>query len=152
MKKRIKRTFPCYIYLTPGFCWSLGFYKGEGLNSIKSKTYYRFGISNKNPVYINKFMDEMISSKLLAKHQIRGKCFQIHHFAYDLEDVKKYWSNKLDFPLELFSARDYNHNLTKEGNGVCHFDISEVLLRRILDLINDEVLAEGGISEQLLFF
>jgi len=44
MKKVFEKYLPRYIKLTPKFCWALGFLKGEGLNSIRGKSYYRFEI------------------------------------------------------------------------------------------------------------
>jgi len=140
MKKRMSKIFPRHIKLTPGLCWALGFFKAEGLSSIKSKCYYRFNITNKNPIHLKKVLDELNKAGLLTKPQIKGKCFQIHHFANHPEQARKYWADKLNFPVDMFSAQDYNHNLKREGNGVCHFDISAVLLRRILDLINDKII------------
>ena|SRR3989338_3123250 len=142
MKKTISRVFTRYINLTPSFCWALGFFRGEGLSSRRSKSYHRFNITNKNPVCLKKFLKEIDKSGLLLSHNIKGKCFQIHHFMNRPEIVEKYWSDQLGFPLEMFSAIDYDHNLSKEGNGVCHFDIGDVLLRRIIDLINDSIIAE----------
>ncbi|HLD15265.1 MAG TPA: hypothetical protein VJB94_01670 [Candidatus Nanoarchaeia archaeon] len=139
-KRKFQKIFPRYIYLTPSFCWVLGFFKAEGLSSIKNKAYYRFNITNKKPLFLKKVFTEIEKAGLLLKDEIKGRCFQIHHFKNDPEIVKKYWSNNLEFPIEMFVVRDYNHNLTKEGNGVCHFDISNVLLRRVLDLINDKVI------------
>ncbi len=142
MKKMFKETFPRYINLTPGFCWALGFFEGEGLKSKKYTSYRRFNITNKNPRDLKKFLNELDKSGLLPKERIRGKCFQIHHFLNREEVVIEYWSKQLDFPKERFSAKDYNHNLKREGNGVCHFDIGHVLLRRIFDLINEKLIAE----------
>ncbi|GEM_PF-2085276 len=142
MKKRKQRIFPRYIHLTPGLCWALGFFKGEGLSSLKSRGYYRVNITNKNPVHLKKVLTEFEKAALLPKENIKGRCFQIHHFMNDPITVKKYWAEKLGFPEELFSVIDYNHNLKREGNGVCHFDLSEVLLRRVLDLLNEKIIKE----------
>ncbi len=138
MKKRFQREFQRYVYLTPGFCWALGFFQGEGLKSRKNRAYTRFNITNKNPIFLKRFLSEMDKAGLLRKEEIKGRCFQIHHFLNPPEVVKEYWSSQLGFPQEKFIAIDYNHNLKKEGNGVCHFDIGDCLLRRVIDLINEK--------------
>ena len=143
MKKIFKRKFPRYIYLTPGFCWVLGFFKGEGLSSIRGKSYRRFVITNKNPICLNKFLDELEKSKLLLRSAINGKCFQIHHFLNHPDEVIDYWSNKLKFPRGMFSPLNYDDGFKKEGNGVCHFDIGDVLLRKVFDSINNKIMTEA---------
>jgi len=148
MKKRFQRKFPRYIYLTPGFCWGLGFFKGEGLNSIRGTSYRRFIITNKSPTCLNKFLDELNNSKLLLKSAIKGKCFQIHHFLNSADEVVNYWSNKLNFPKKMFSPLNYDDGFKKEGNGVCHFDKGDVLLRRIFDIINNKIIT-GAKTPQL---
>ncbi len=142
MKKKFRGIFPRYVFLTPGFCWALGFFEGEGMKSKKSTSYRRFNITNKNPLDLKKFLDELHKSKLLPKDRIRGKCFQIHHFLNNKLEAERYWSKQLNFPIEMFSAIDYNHNLRRSGNGVCHFDLGHVLLRRIFDLINEKIMTE----------
>ncbi len=142
MKKKFKEFFPRYIHLTAGFCWALGFFEGEGMKSKKYTSYRRFNITNKNPRDLKKFLNELHKSGLLPKERIRGKCFQIHHFLNREEIVRDYWSKQLDFPKEMFSIQDYNHNLKRSGNGVCHFDLGHVLLRRIFDLLNEKLITE----------
>ncbi len=44
IKRRIQGIFPRYVYLSPGFCWALGFFKGEGVNSIINGSYRRFSV------------------------------------------------------------------------------------------------------------
>ena len=139
-KRRVQEQFRKTIVLTPGLCWAIGFFKGEGVNSIINGSYRRFSIVNKNPEKIKRFLQIMVLSGLLVKERIDGKCFQIHHFKKPTKDVIEYWSNALNFPKERFSAVAYGHDLHKSENGVCRFDIGHVLLRRIVELLNEHIM------------
>ena len=140
IKRRIQGTFPRYIYLSPGFCWALGFFKGEGVNSIINGSYRRFSIINRNPKYIKKFLDEIINSGLLEKSRLEQRCFQIHHYANVISKTRKYWAKELKIPEERIIMVNDKKSLKKNENGVCRFDISNVLLRKIIDLLNEKIL------------
>lgn len=140
IKRRIEGTFPRYIYLSPGFCWALGFFKGEGVNSIINGSYRRFSIINRNPKYIKKFLDEILHSGLLEKSRLEQRCFQIHHYANALSKTRRYWAKELKIPGERIIMVNDKQSLKKKENGVCRFDISNVLLRKIVDLINEKIL------------
>ena len=48
----------------------------------------------------------------------------------------------------MFSPLNYDDGFKKEGNGVCHFDKGDVLLRRIFDIINNKIIT-GAKTPQL---
>ncbi|MBM3199387.1 hypothetical protein FJZ53_00505 [Candidatus Woesearchaeota archaeon] len=136
MKKVHERLFPRFIKLTPRFCWAMGFLKGEGLNSINGKSYYRFEITNKNPYLLNKVIEELDTSRILKKEDYPKKCFQIFHSSNERNVVKNYWSTNLDFDVNKFEVINCKSSLKKSDTGICHLYISDVLLRRVVDEIN----------------
>ena len=142
MKRSKRRNFPRFIFLTPDLAWSLGFFKAEGLSSRRSRAYYRFHLTNKNPLCLKKVLDTLHFSGLLPKSNIHGRCFQIHHSENITSEVIRYWSIQLGFPSEMFQVKDYP-SLCKKENGVCRIDLSDPLLRRILDLLNDKLMKKN---------
>ena len=54
--------------------------------------------------------------------------------------IKEENTNKLNFPKKMFPPLNYDDGFKKEGNGVCHFDKGDVLLRRIFDIINNKII------------
>jgi len=150
MKKTHERYFPRFIKLTPGFCWALGFLKGEGLNSIRGKSYYRFELTNKNPDLINKIIEELDKSDLIKKEDYPKKCFQIMHSYGKEKEIKYYWAEALDFDKSKFNVMNNKHALRKSKHGVCHLYISDVLLRRVVDEINRYVMNKKEFDCSLL--
>lgn len=139
-KKRYSKIFPKHIDLTPGFCWTLGFIKAEGLNSINSHSYSQFHITNKNPEMLKKVIKELDKSGLLTKDKWPGKCFQIANAYGDEKEVIKYWSKALNVNINKFFIKRYKHELRKSYFGICHIVVGDVLLRRIIDLINEFIM------------
>lgn len=139
MNKVYSRKFPKEIKLTPSFCWALGFIKGEGMNSLNKSSYHRFGVTNKNPKLISYVLEELDKSNLLKKEKIPDRSFQILHWFSTPREVVNYWSNKLNVPKEKINPYNDKNSLKRTKFGTCHFYITDVLLRRIIDIISEKI-------------
>jgi len=140
MKKRYSKIFNKYIELTPGLCWALGFYKGDGLNSINGYSYHQFSITNKNPKMLNKVIKELDRAKLITRDKYPDRCFQIMNSNGNKKEIVKYWSKHLGFEPDKFLVKRYKHELRKSYFGICHITIGDVFLRRIIDLLNEFII------------
>ena len=69
-----------------------------------------------------------------------GKCFQIANAYGPEEEIRKYWSKSLEIKTDKFFIKRYKHELRKSYFGICHIVIGNVLLRRIIDLINESIM------------
>ena len=144
MRRPYSRRFPKEILLTTKLCWALGFLKGEGMNSRNPSSYHRFGVTNKDSKLINFVLDELFKSGLLKKENIPDKSFQILHCSADLREVQIYWAKKLGVPKSKIRPYDNKHIFKKSKYGICHFYITDVLLRRIVDLVHEKEFCNGS--------
>ena len=64
-----------------------------------------------------------------------GKTFAFH------EDVLPQYKDTLTKTTNAHF--NYDDGFKKEGNGVCHFDIGDVLLRKVFDSINNKIMTEA---------
>lgn len=141
IKRKIQNIFPKKIKLDPGFCWMLGFIKGEGMNSTRGKSYYRFLITNKNPSLINKVLEELEKSKLFSKKDLSPKSIHILHSNGPKKIVEKYWSQQLNMSRSLINiGKNEKNPLKKSKYEVCHVYISNVLLRLLIDKLNERII------------
>lgn len=139
-KKVYTRRFPNEIKLTSSFCWILGFLKGEGFNGLGKSTYHRFGVTNKDSALINFVLDELNKSGLLSKNSLPDNSIEIMHFSGDKKSVVNYWKRHLDLPASKIKVKSYKHQFKKSEYGVCHVYLTDVLLRRIVDLVHEEII------------
>ena len=129
----VSRTFPKEIDLSPNFCYVLGLLKGEGSTSLGKSNYRRLTITNSDPEIINAVLDELDKSNFFKKSDIINKSVHLLHFTKPKEDVINYWSKSLRLSKTRFKC--FNSKTKTSEYGVCHVYISNVLLRRVIDLI-----------------
>lgn len=134
----INRIFPSTLYLTPHLSYVLGLIKGEGSTSLNKSNYRRFTLTNSNPKIINIILNEMDKNNLFKKSNINNNSIHLLHYTEIEEAVVQYWSNALNLPKIKFKC--FDDKLKTSEYGVCHVYISDVLLRRVIDIIHDEFL------------
>ena len=135
--KCISRVFPKEITLTPKFTYTLGLLKGEGSNALGKSNYRRLTITNSNPDIINLILDELEVSNLFKKSDLIAKSVHLLHHTEIDDKVIDYWSDKLDIPRNKFKC--FDDKLKTSKYGVCHVYISDVLLRRVIDILQAHV-------------
>lgn len=138
VKRRISRIFPRYIDCTSRFLWVLGFLKGEGSNSLGKSNYRRFTITNSDPKTIKIFFEEFENRELYFKKNLPNKSIHLIHHLKKKNEVIKYWSYQLEIPTCKFKC--FNGKAKTLDYGVCHVYISDVLLRRVIDLIQEKLV------------
>jgi len=134
--RKISRVFPNEINLTPKLSYVLGLIKGEGSTSLGKSNYRRFTLTNSNPRIINLIFKELDKNNLFKKSDLINKSVHLLHYIKSKDEVIDYWSKKLNLSKNKFKCFD---DKTKTSLfGVCHVYISDVLLRRVIDIIHDE--------------
>jgi len=93
--RKVSRLFPSSILLTTQLSWCLGFYKGEGVSSIRSHSYKRFRITNKNSDDLLFFMKTLSDSGLFYFGKVSPFKIEIHHSSKPSFEVVTYWSRLL---------------------------------------------------------
>ena len=137
-KRRFGRKFPQDVQLTVRFSYALGLLKGEGSNALGKSNYRRFTISNSNPKVISKVLKELEKAKLFFRSElIKNSCYVMHHKVSNLK-VINYWSKMLNIRKYKFKCFISEKQTSKYG--VCHVYISDVLLRRIVDLMHGRLM------------
>ncbi|MFH1134162.1 MAG: hypothetical protein V1735_06760 [Nanoarchaeota archaeon] len=137
-KRKISRRFPKNIALSPKFCYALGFLKGEGSNSLGKSNYRRFTITNSDPVILSFVLNELGKNQLFQPDDLIDKSVHLIHFTKSPSEVIAYWSNMLSIPKKKFVCF-YDKKRTSPF-GVCHIYISDVLLRRVVDLFHEKMI------------
>lgn len=138
------RKFPKEIKLTLKLCWVLGFLRGEGFNGLGKSTYHRFGVTNKNPKLVNFVLNELDFCGLLIKNNLPDNSIEIMHFSGKKEEVIKYWSSSLNVPVYKIKIKHYRHQFEKSKYGVCHVYLTDVLLRRIVDILHEKIIEKNS--------
>lgn len=138
---KISRIFPAEIELTPKLTYVFGFLKGEGPTSLGKSNYRRFTITNTDPLILNITLTELENSTLFKKEEIIDKSIHLMHHTKSDEEVIKYWSNKLNLPEKKFKC--FKAKPGRNAFGVCHVFISNVLLRRVIDVIHEEIFLKS---------
>jgi hypothetical protein len=136
--KTFSRIFPKEIVMTPKLACILGLIKGEGANALGKSNYRRFTFTNSDSELVRHVIKMLHEAELFSKQDIKNNSFYIMHFKKEQDEVIKFWSKKLNVPESKFKCVD-----TKEKTrdyGICHLYISDALLRRIIDLLINEVL------------
>lgn len=135
--KKYSRMFPNNILLSPKNSFILGLIKGEGANALGKSNYRRFTFTNSDWYLIKIVLDFLEKNGFLDLNKISNKSFHILHHRKSNTKAIKYWSEKLNISKKFFVCFS-DKNLTSNF-GVCHFYHSDVLLRRIIDLIIDTI-------------
>ena len=138
IKRKISRTFPKYLDLSPRFIWVLGFLRGEGANSKGKSNYRRFTLTNSNPELIKICLCELHVQKLIDITNLPKNSFHIIH-ALDERKATEYWSAKLS--VDSYKIKCFDDVKKTSLFGVCHVYIRDVLLRRAIDEISGYVLS-----------
>ncbi len=133
--RKISRIFPKNIELSPRLSYALGFLKGEGSTSLGKSNYRRLTITNSIPEIIKLVIDELDKNDLFSKEKIIDKSISILHHTLPDEEVIDFWSKQLQLYKSKF--RCYDDKSKTSQHGVCHVYISDVLLRRVIDLMHD---------------
>lgn len=135
--KKITRTFPKIIKLTPILAYVFGFLKGEGPTSLGKSNYRRLTITNTDPIIMGLTLKELEKAGLFRTAQLTKNSSHImHHTKTDLESTQ-FWSDKIKLPKSKFKC--FKAKPGRNPFGVCHIYISDVLLRRIIDLIHEKI-------------
>ena len=136
--RKISRFFPKEINLTHRLSYVFGLLKGEGSTSLGKSNYRRFTITNADYRIINLILEELDKNNLFKKSNLIDKSIHLLHHTELKNKVIDYWSKKLNLPKRKFKCFDDKSKTSPFG--VCHVYISDVLLRRIIDLIHDEFI------------
>jgi len=136
--KTFSRKFPRLVIITPKFACVLGLIKGEGANALGKSNYRRFTFTNSDCELVKQVLDTLSQNKLLLKENLREKSIYIMHFQKEESTVIEYWSKKLDLPVSKFRCVETTDK-TRDW-GICHVYISDVLLRRVIDIMIDSIL------------
>lgn len=139
--RKISRVFPRKISLTPSFCYVLGLIKGEGSNALGKSSYRRFTITNSDPKIIDIVLKELEKNSLFYKSNIIDKSVHLLHHTENDDKVIEYWCNQLNLPKSRFKC--FNEERKTSPFGVCHVYISDVLLRRIVNLLQEQISSEN---------
>jgi hypothetical protein len=148
VKRRIERVFPEKIALSSRFIWTLGFLKGEGSNALGKSNYRRFTITNTDARCLKIVIAELEKSELWKKEQLSNTGVNILHAKKDELETREFWAKGLAIPLE--KIKYYKTSERTSEFGVCHIYISDVLLRRVFDEINEFVMRKkGGVASPI---
>lgn len=139
--REISRIFPNDISLTPRLIYALGLLKGEGPTSLGKSNYRRITITNSNPAIINIILEEFDKNNLFKISRLIDKSIHLLHYTESENQVIDYWVKNLNLPKNKFKC--FNDGIKTSPFGVCHVYISDVLLRRILDLLHNKFLNES---------
>ncbi len=132
----VKRLFPSRIELSSSFFWVLGFLEGEGANKLGKSNYRRVTITNSNAKDMRAVLDELERQWLLKRIDLPVGAVQI--FVKDpSEKVEQYWRAKLNVSPE--QIRLFEKSNATSPTGICHIYVSDVLLRRVIDLIQEHL-------------
>ncbi|MBI4453280.1 hypothetical protein HY636_01430 [Candidatus Woesearchaeota archaeon] len=136
--KIISKSFPSDVILTPKLLYVFGILIGECPTSLGDSNYRRVTITNSNPKLIQIVLEELEKANLLKISYIIDKSIHLLHFKKDDNVVIDYWAKELNLSTGKFKC--FNDKSKTTDYGVCHVYISNVLLRRVIDLIQEYIL------------
>jgi hypothetical protein len=90
---------------------------------------------------ISMTLSESDNSNLFKKSSLIDKSIHIMHHTKPNEEAVKYWSDMLRLPLAIFKC--FKAKPGRNPFGVCHVYISNVLLRKVIDMIHEEIFLKG---------
>jgi hypothetical protein len=135
--RSISRSFPNKLNLTPKLLYVLGFLKGEGSTSLGNSNYRRFTITNSDPKIMKMVLDELDKHNIFKRNKIIKKSIHLVHHLLPDQKVINYWSKELELDKNKFKCFKLKET---SPFGVCHVYISDVLLRRVVDLIHKKIM------------
>jgi len=139
VRREVKRIFPRRLAIDNRFVWILGLLRGEGLISNTARSsMYRFAVVNNDPFVIRTVMHVLRKSGLVDFRQIKRKFIRITYgFKIKKDALASYWAKQLGVPVEVIDVAKSPQQLKKAEHGSCTLIISDVLLRRVFDLLAD---------------
>ena len=137
----ISRIFPKTLTLTPLFIYALGILVGEGATALGKSNYRRFTVTNSDYRIIKVVLDQLEQNDLFQKRDLIDKSLHLLHFTKSNDEVIRYWSKSLGLPKSRFKCFDMERKT--KPYGVCHVYISDVLLRRVIDLIHEFIFKKS---------
>lgn len=148
VRREVGRIFPERVRVDSSFMWVLGLLRGEGLMSSGARSsMYRFAVVNNDPSIIRAVMEVLANSRLINFGNIKRKFIRITYgFQTETNGLADYWAKELGVPLEIIDIARTPHHLKKARYGSCTLIISDVLLRRIIDLLADRIAKSLFIS------
>jgi len=97
---------------------------------------YRFAVVNNDPSIIRAVMNVLANGRLVDFDKIKGKFIRITYgFQSEKDSLADYCAKQLDVPLKVIDIAETPHHLKKARYGSCTLIISDVLLRRVFDLL-----------------
>ncbi len=84
---------------------------------------------------------ELLDMQLFKRENISRTGVNILHAEENEEKVRRFWSSQLKIPLE--KVRYYNDDTKTSEFEVCHIYISDVLLRRVVDELNNKIMKKS---------
>ncbi len=112
----------------------LGLLKGEGPASFGKSNYRRLTITNSDPTVINIILNELDDNNIFKKSKLINNSIHLLYHTEPETKVINFWSKKLGLPKDKFKR--FNDERKTSLFGVCHVYISDLLLRRVIDLIH----------------
>jgi hypothetical protein len=142
-KRIVRRIFPGYIEVNGRLLWILGLLKGEGLSSVGSRSsMYRFCVVNNDPSVIRAVMRVLDDSGLEPLARMRTRCGLIR-ISYgphcDKQETKEFWARELGLGNQEINLARNSERQKRAIHGSCMLTLSDVLLRRVFDLVAEKV-------------
>ncbi|MDA4127572.1 MAG: hypothetical protein OK452_10305 [Thaumarchaeota archaeon] len=139
VRRRIARVFPREVEVDPRFIWVLGLLRGEGLKSIGPRSsMYRFYVVNNDYLVIRAVVRVLDESRLERWEHMKNRNGLVrisYGPACDKSEVRKYWAEKLGMPGRDIDLAAHAEPQKRARYGSCMLTMSDVLLRRVVDLI-----------------
>lgn len=135
--RKISRKFPKEVNIDIKSAYILGLIKGEGANALGNSNYRRFTFTNTDWTLIKQVLNMLEETKLFFRKDIVDKSTYILHHKKSNQEAINYWSDKLNIPKSKFKC--FEREKRTKDYGVCHIYISDVLLRRVIDLIIEHI-------------
>jgi hypothetical protein len=136
-RKKYYRTFPRKICVNNKAAYILGLIKGEGANALGISNYRRFTFTNSDYNLVKLVVDFLDNTLLFPRKQIADKTIYIMHHQNKDAAAIAYWSEKLQIPRSKF--RCISTEKRTRAYGICHVYLSDLLLRRIIDLLIEHI-------------
>ncbi len=137
ISRSVSRVFPRYIDIDERFVWMSGFIDGEGLKSKNPRSsMYRFAVTNNDPNTIKRVLQILDETKIVKIDKVPYRSIRISYGeGCNLCRLKNYWSKKLSISKEKIFISNSPQKEKKAKYGTATLCISDVLLRRVMDII-----------------
>ncbi len=135
-----KRKFPRFLEINNSFLWLIGFIRGEGSHSKGKSGYLRFTLTNSDSYLMKNAINSLIKSGLINRKTLPVRSIKIGRSSlHDDSELMEHWGKELGFSKEYFYFTNKRDENKKQKFGTCHLYISDVLLRRVMDIILDHI-------------